>query len=950
MICKIGPRRTFFLPSPIQWFNRSTLLAPFFLLITLTQSLSAAPYSFGGGACKTQGTWTENALLATRDLQTVVSSLRNAEGCGQLATTIESYLATLDSTLNSVEDVRTQTSQISNVQEEILAARQYARHPELGGLSSKAMVSGINELAALSIGGSNQDQINQTSEPANKASSALPNLGARAFRVGKTGIGIADKILESLTGEEMQCLSSPNLMGPFFTAMVQLTASLASSGQDFFGKDVSSLVNKITSLARNSHFDRIARDMHWLQFQNSMSCLIDTIAEGYCTTLDAQVLFNEEMKRAKPISWSWDNGKGNKEWREKQAEGQGDLDALKTSMFEGYYVLTQQLPVVTAFLERIQRGIPPKNYSDANFQNKIQSNTFGYFLTERFIVAEWNEARTTISQMTNLETQKSAIADTLKKLGRLIVNGSDNAPLNFLERVTNMRKVIFQLMGREIPPEVVGKNGMQIGPENWLDVNFSQFIGDPSVAMAEISRNLDNLLASANQAAVEYYNYWFIADQPGLMVDSLTGMTYNIPEALTGIRDYLIHFSKQDYVEGSVLPAVFETIEKINRILAQYERLRQTGLDLKKNYGDLDKYSLEDRQKILAPAITQYKDLIEIFYNEFIILKARSSFLVNRLTSFVKIDYQKRLRLKNLDPSNDNELLRQIYYATGDLVFERMRLISSKNPAEIDSDLNLAQRTYLETLRALEDLMKDSFAAAIAQMKMEVEGADTTTAGIYEDSVIRANRDSDANAFARFQAWLSDRLYDGLPQFLKPESKRAWDYRFADKAYGTYRMFMNPDRYPGMYAINPVRLLAKNEAPGVQENANGAIQKTLSLFCIQSLAFRDHGPFTQLCKGSVLKSPIIDADFRTQNPDFPYLNFLDVEYDKILRAYYHPAPRPIGAQTPTAPELYPDFNTRIDDAKLKAAKNFDARVCALRQRNRNNYIMFLTQGKYTDRH
>ncbi|MEY4615422.1 MAG: hypothetical protein RJB66_382 [Pseudomonadota bacterium] len=938
---KLGPKTLLYTRAILLW----ALFVLSFAFIT-TEPVQASPYAFGGGACKTQGTWTENAISAARDLSTVVEGLRNAEGCGQLAHALETYVKSLNDNLRSVEEYQTQTSRMSTVQDEIVASRQYAKHPELGSIASQSMISGINELAALSVGGSVQDN-NRSETTTSNSRSSLPDLGSRAFRVGKTGIALTDKILDAMTAEEMKCLSSPNLMGPFFTAMVQLSASLVNSGQDFFGKDVSSLVNKITSLARTVHFDRINRDLNWLNYQNSMSCLIDTLSEGYCSTLDAQVLFNEEMQRAKPISWAWDSGNSSKEWRENKSTPSGNPEALKNSIFEGYYVLTQQLPVVTAFLERIQRGIPPKNYSDANFQNKIQSNTFGYFLNERNIVAEWNEARTTITQMTSLEAQKSAIADTLKKLARLIVTRSDaeSSGLNFLDRVTNPRKVIFQLMGREIPPEVIGKNGMQIGPESWLDVNFSHFIGDPGAAMAEISKNLDALLASANQAAVEYYNYWFIADQPGLMIDSLTGMTYNIPEALTGIRDYLVHFSKQDYVDAAVLPAVYETIEKINRILSQFQKLRETGLDLQKKYGDLDQYPIEKRRELLGKAINQYKDLIEIFYNEFIILKARSSFLVNRLTSFVKIDYQKRLRRKNFDPAQDNEVLREIYYATGDLVFERMRLISSKNPAEIDSDLNLAQRTYLQSLRSLEDLVKDSFAAAIAQMKMEVEGVDTTTTGIFEDSIIRANRDSDASTVALWQAWLSDRIYDHLPTFLKPIEKRTWDYRAADKIYGTARMYLNPDRYPGMYALNPVRIFSKREAPGVQENANGAIQKTLSLFCIQSLAFRDQGPFAQICKGVVLKSPIIDDTFRSKNPDFPYLNFLDVSYEQIQNAYL----QTIGDAKKNLPQLFPDLNEPIGDAKLRRSKNFDARVCALRQRNRNNYIMYLTQGQYGNR-
>jgi hypothetical protein len=185
---------------------------------------------------------------------------------------------------------------------------------------------------------------------------------------------------------------------------------------------------------------------------------------------------------------------------------------------------------------------------------------------------------------------------------------------------------------------------------------------------------------------------------------------------------------------------------------------------------------------------------------------------------------------------------------------------------------------------------------------------------------------------------------------LKPQSKRSWDYRTADKAYGLTRMFLNPDRYPGMFALNPARLFAKPEAPGIQENSNGALEKTLALFCIQSLSFRDQHPFIKLCQNVVLKSPMLDDEFRSQNPDFLYLKFLDVHHDEILYSYLNmlPPPATVNGQKPQA-HLFPDLYMALKNEKLQRSKNYDARVCALRQRNRNNYIMYLTQGQYNKR-
>lgn len=908
------------------------------LLLGSSFSLASSPYTFGGGACKIQGLWTENARTATRDLLNITSNLKNADGCGKLSQSLEAYLKQLDEALSLAGNNPEQSSRISSLQEEILAQRQYSQDPHIGEIASRAMISNINELAALSA--ANEDKLGSEETPRNsrlKFSSILPNIGEKVFQAGKTSVNLTEKILDALTEEQLACLSSPNMVGPLFTAIVQLSASLASSRQDFFGKDISALVNKITTLARNANFDLISRDLHRVEFQNSMSCLIDTVTEGYCSTLDAQVLFNEEMRRARPISWGWE-----KATTPPQAEDPIDYDKLKQSAFEGYYVLTQQLPIITSYLERIQRGIPPKNHSDANFQNKIQLNTFGYFIKERNIIAEWNETRASIANMSNPETQKASIAKGLKDLARMIVGDDvESSGINFLDRVTNQRKVMFQLMEREMPQAVAGQGGLQIRADDWLDANYSQFIGDPNDAMATISRNLDRLLTDANQAAIEYYNYWFIADQPGLMVDSLTGMTYDIPEALEGVKTYLLHFSKQDSVDSATLPAVFETIDKIDRILNQYEVLRKIGGDLMTQYGDLGKYSLEERKKILAGAVTEYKKLIEIYYDEFLILKARSSFLINRLASFVKIEYQRRLRFGDDNLKSDNDLLRQIYYATGDIVFERMRLISSKNPAEIDADLNLAQRTYLESLRSLEALIRDNFAATIAQLQLEIEGADSTTRGLFEDSIVRANHNPKANSYIRLQAWLSNLIYDGLPPFLRPESRRKWNYYASDKIYGLAKMALNPDLYPGLYALNPIRILAKPEIEGISENANGALGKTFALFCIQSLAFRDSNPFYQLCKDAVLQSPLFDAEFRSNHPDFQYTNFVDVGYSSVLKSYFSQLPEPSGR-----PQLYPDLHTTPLDLSMKRAKNYDARICALRQRNRNNYILYLTQGKY----
>jgi hypothetical protein len=134
------------------------------------------------------------------------------------------------------------------------------------------------------------------------------------------------------------------------------------------------------------------------------------------------------------------------------------------------------------------------------------------------------------------------------------------------------------------------------------------------------------------------------------------------------------------------------------------------------------------------------------------------------------------------------------------------------------------------------------------------------------------------------------------------------------------------------------------------DNENQAARHMYELYCIQSLAFTDWRPFQALCKGVVLKGAF-DAAALSPAAQKKFEDSLNISYDSKLSENLTAETRKNISTirerlkyAATAKTQDKAFRERIRQTKLEMAKNHSARICALRDFGRNNFVMYLTLG------
>ncbi|MGZ3748102.1 MAG: hypothetical protein ACXWRE_12040, partial [Pseudobdellovibrionaceae bacterium] len=577
--------------------------------------------------------------------------------------------------------------------------------------------------------------------------------------------------------------------------------------------------------------------------------------------------------------------------------------------------------VITSWLEKIQRGVEPKVKTDAKFKNETIQTVMNFYTTENNLLGDINSSKTTLASQTSLQAKKNVVLKTLLSLSsKLAGDIMKDDYTNFFTINMRPREIPFALIGREVPPEVLGKGKSDFmqSPEDWLQANISNLseFEKPEQLMETIHSNLKALIEASQLSAVSYYNEWFIYDNAALYVDSVTGMRYNVRNSLKNTNNYLQALEERikssSNADVSLIPTIEETRYLISSVLEKYENLRLLGQAYKSASTE------EARKEVIEKGKQLHQELIESVYSNFSVLKGKSGFLANRMAVIVKNDFESMLKAGN---SFTDENVKNIFYATSDAAFEKMRQMSSGNPKDILMDLNNAQMTHKENLTAIEMMLKDHFLALISYTKMVSESITPNDEDINRDSFKRAWKDY-WREYPIASRNLLGAAFEGLSKPL--------DFYFS-YYHG------NNDRYPKSRTTS----LGNNKVAASVDNENEAAKHMYEFYCIQSLAFTDWRPFEALCKNVILKSPFTAATLSPQAQK-KFEDSLNVSYDNKLMEYLSPETR---KNISTLRErIRFGALANLDQVKLELAKNHSARICALRDYGRNNFVMYLTLG------
>lgn len=767
------------------------------------QSGNGSAYSFGG-ACSSQGTWTQSALQATQSLRKITNQLKNDENCNVLGKSMAKAIEEMNASLKEADEAPTRVKKMSEIPREISALQSVSGStPGLEKTLTQLMMDKAIEGAAISA---------EVGSPIGKNPlemvGAFSDFGDRLRQSTSTGITLLNNVIDDIPSLN-ECLMGDQAaaLGAVFTTSAKLAAAYAGSGQDGIGSQLAMTISKLAKFQRDSKFSKVIRHLNKQEFLASMSCLMEVTSESYCQTMDGMTQFKQGMENL-------------------MNEG-GKLNKVESANpLAGFYILNIHVPNVTQWLQKIQIGVDPKLPTDAAFQNKILDEVVDYQKDVKRLLGDYNLHRGTILSLNNLAAQQNGVIKMINVLSDQMLKDYERADrTNFFQMSRTPVSIPFYLLGMQVPAQVLGaledgKFMQKLDYDEWLQANYQKLpiFQDPKGLVDAIGVKLKGIIQEASVSSIEYFNKWFIVDKAALVNESTIDVQYSVKESLVEIEKYLAIL--QDRMvdlngDASITPTILDTRARIQRILDKYEVISNLGKSMK----GLNPKDIQDETVLLRP-IEAYEDLINTVYEEFYVQLARSGFLANRMTNFVKQDYVLLVHNKVNFAKSQQDLIR----AVGMTGLEKMLRVYAGNPANVQTDLNLALRINKSNIEALDDLLSDQFMRMIGEVKMVVDGGNST----FWNSLKRLAKDSWKESTMNMPGLDSVSRIRMLP----------------DQMMNV--LWKHSDRYEFFGGRESV-------APDSEFKDASAV---LAQLCIQSLAFTNPSRFVPYCSGVVLESPL----------------------------------------------------------------------------------------------
>ncbi len=840
-------------------------------------SRAESVYSFGG-ACRSQGPWTQEALTSLQRLREVTLNLKNDDRCKAFGTALQAQFQSLQNEITQVDDTPQNIRRMSEIPKEMNALRSFLTSDV--GMKSQVLDLMMNRTiekatisAEMNSKMSSAASLMSSGVSSQAVAAHLSSLGQRLNAASNAGVKILNSVVSKLPQVLDECVASPDFAGQLVASSAQIMASLIT-GNENAGVGLAESISKISSMLRDRRFTKVVGRLNQQEFMTSMACLMEVTSEAYCSARDNMILIRQEQKRIQLVN---------------NEKNQTVLDRIRSDReaenpLAGYYVLTQYVPVITNWLQKIIIGIDPQLPTEAQFQIKIVKEvSYDFIWAIKNLQGEYNKGLNTIRSYSSHEAQRNEVFNLLIKVAGLITTTENNQQNFFLVSKIPLH-IPFYLIG--IPPDAIPKEvkgtdlGTKMSFDEWVqrEIDNLPVFKNPIQAAELIGYNMNKLIAEATLNSIAYYNRWFIVDKAAIINNSVTNITYSVIDSLQAIDGYLtalldrIDTYKGDY---TVVPSILDTQSRVRRILEGYDKARSLGRDVRKI--SPNQLSVEQIEGITKT----YTDLVATVYDQLMVMLARTSFLSNRLNDYVYLDYI--MMVKN--NVNFNNYSQELFYATGREAFERLIQSYSGNPSSVVSDLNMALETHKANIEGMEFLFKDHMIRYLNYLTNKAAGKPQEKVSVTKDAFRDATDVVPLDLINIPAVWLA----------------RSWVFG----ASWWYRTFKYQDQYAG------VGIPGQVSSPDTEFKSAEFLKSQL---CVQGLAFSKTEDLAKYCRGTVLKSPYERPAKAGQAQNY---------YDDYLSV---------------------NFDAKLSEKKENKAENHSVRICAYRDYHRRNHIMFLTLG------
>ncbi len=848
----------------------------------LSNAMDNSAYSFGG-VCASQGVWVQEALSSTRQIRQIILNLKNDANCKGLGTKIDSYLNSLGAELESIKNADKSASRLSDIPKELFALKTMAtsgseyRNKTLGLIADRIFESSqIQSQAA--AGALSEEQAQR-----------IMSMGKRINSSAGAGISMLSSLLDELPNFN-NCLSDPNVIGPYLVGAVNMAGAFVNSSK---GGNIQTaqLLSKITNYLREDKYASIIKKLNETEFQNSISCLLESASESYCNAVDSRNLLNKslkEMVEEEKIPGSV-----------LQANNNAAFYGGIKNPFTGIYILNHHIPNISQWLQKVQIGIDPKLPTDSDFKNDTIQIVSDYLQKVNSLKAEYYKQLETIRGFTDEKARSNQVYQLVKSLTSEMIGGRKSSQVNFFLLARNDIELPFALLGIPVPDPVKGIGvAMPVDYDRYLATHPEIFATAPLKIAESIGSNLNQIISAADGASIEYYSKWFIVDKAALVSEATTSMQYTVIDSLKALKNYLeLLIEKFERFNGNKtdVPAIIETIDRIEKVLAKIDNLMGLSNEMSSAIAHIDpktkklvrlngeatlKLTDEYRLKIA----NAYTDVINEIFEQFNVMLSRSGFLSTKFQLWVMSDYS--LMLKNKIQLSDYE--QSLFISMGNTAVDRISFLLSGNPSTTKDDLDNALRIHKENLLAIESTFKERWYTYTEVAKLISEGKSTAK---------------------EIKAAVKDRL-DKEYSFMGISSKYLPPIAPMNviKAILDIAKLWKEYTHPDLYQIPSTMV---NTTKYIRENEFHSMNQVYSKMCVQALAFQDQTMFKTLCANAKLISP-----FSEVAPTSAKLASLNMSYSgRLLNS----------EKNPTTAETQ--------------------RICAFRDYHRGNLVQKLTIGR-----
>lgn len=782
----------------------------FSIAITLLIHSVSSAARFTGGSCISQGNWLQAALQQSDIISQAISSLKNDENCKPL---IEALRNSPKYEKGEVQDE--ETSSYANLNRELQALSHYMKPNEKQlGMSQSDFQNIVFHTVFNKSYQSIRDLQNSTELSklndfqkfeVQNISLRLKSFLKKSKDVVKMTMDTASNIMAAVPNSEICLHEKPSVAAAIFGAVAHSAASLTSGGEI---NGVGKFVGDLLEFQRNMKYMKALKPIELERFHNSVSCLIESTSESYCSIQDAEETLNlfKQINLSEQQKMNIDKVILNPE------------QDMVASPLAGLVLMMRDIPTIQSWMQKVLFGINPKISAEATMKNEYWGSYVSFIQSIYALMADFNDKEqlyfaTTKGQ--NIDTKLGQVKDILETtFGNL--GGGPKAGINFFAKAMQPEMIPFYLINVPMP------NNFNVQTMNfdtlWLGWSREQTNGfnDPDQLLKVIRTQLWDLMDRAQIQANEFFATRMIVDPQNLMTEAMRGPGVSAYQGFINLKHYFTNLIKKLKSGAEELKANPLQNARVKAQMAQIPLIRNSIERIDKILESLDMVAEISSEGSVSPQV-QSQTIMSAIYETANMMVSRDSLFGTRMATILQADISDTLyRNRKL---TQNQL--QYFMSVGPQIVSKLSGYFAVNPVNQRADISAAKLVHLKNLESVESLFAKTLFGKIAEIMCNTKG------GYYCD-ISHGSVDvfNETNMAA-------------INQFIKiSREKRGLYFRFLDWHY----------------------------APTDDSSAHEQVKAKL---CIQSLAFKSRNAFKEICRDSILLSDFADkTDSFKLNKDY----------------------------------------------------------------------------------